>query len=283
MPELPEAETIVQGIRDRITGARITRTRVHHSDLLDMSSGRFARTLKNRVVRGVSRRGKNVVIEADGPLYLVVNLGMTGGLFPLAPRERHAGVTHPGVRFWLDPTGQLVYNDARRFGRLRLLDARGFAAWSATLGPEPLGGEFTAARLADDLPRSRAPLRSWLLDQRRVAGVGNIYANEALHRAGLDPARRAHTVSRAEARALRDAVVEVLAEAIHARGTTIRDYRDAGGEGGSFGPRLRVYGRTGEPCPMCGTPIQRVVFGNRSAFLCPACQPTGESSVPTST
>jgi formamidopyrimidine-DNA glycosylase len=283
MPELPEAETIVRGIRDRVTGTRITRTRVHHDDLLDMPPGRFARTLKNRVILGVSRRGKNVVIEADGPTYVVVNLGMTGGLFPLAPRERNPGVTHPGVRFQLGPAGQLVYNDARRFGRLRLLDADGFAAWSATLGPEPLGPDFTAARLADDLPRSRSPLRSWLLDQRRVAGVGNIYANEALYRAGLDPRRRAHTVSAAEAWVLRDAVVEVLAEAIRARGTTIRDYRDAGGAGGSFGPRLRVYGRADQPCSACGTRIQRVVFGNRSAFLCATCQPPDESDAPAPT
>jgi len=280
VPELPEAETIVRGIRAHVAGARITRTRVHHADLLDMSPGRFARTLKNRVIHGVSRRGKNVVIETDGPTYIVVNLGMTGGLFPLAPRERNAGVTHPGVRFWLGPAGQLVYNDARRFGRLRLLDAEGFAAWSATLGPEPLGPDFTAARLARDLPRSRSPLRSWLLDQKKVAGVGNIYANEALYRAGLDPRRRADTVSKAEARALRDAVVEVLAEAIRARGTTIRDYRDASGEGGSFGPRLRVYGRADEPCTVCGTPVQRVVFGNRSAFLCSTCQPSNESDAP---
>ena len=283
MPELPEAETIVRGIRGRVAGARITGTRVLHADLLDMPAGRFARTLKNRVIRGVSRRGKNVVIEADGPTHIVVNLGMTGGLFPLAPREMNAGVTHPGVRFRLGPAGQLVYNDARRFGRLRLFDAGGFAAWSATLGPEPLGPGFTAARLAADLPRSRSPLRSWLLDQRRVAGVGNIYANEALYRAGLDPRRRAHTVSGAEAVALREAIVDVLAEAIQARGTTIRDYRDAEGDGGGFGPRLRVYGRNGEPCLVCGTPIQRVVFGNRSAFLCPTCQPPGESDAPAPT
>lgn len=273
MPELPEAETIVRGLRHTVVGARIARTQVLHPDLLDDPPGRFARQLKGRTIEAVSRRGKNVVLELEGPCYLVVNLGMTGGLFPLKPRRRNRAVTHPGVRFHLDGAGQLVYNDARRFGRLRCLAPEGWRTWSGGLGPEPLSPDFTPDVFRRILGRSRSPVRSLLLDQRRVAGVGNIYAVEACHRAGIHPRREARSVSPREADALHASVVGVLSEAVEARGTTIRDYRDASGGGGGYAPRLLAYGREGEPCSRCGTPIRREVFGNRSAFLCPRCQP----------
>ena len=272
MPELPEAETIVRGLRGPLTGARIARTRVLRPDLLDTSPGRFARLLKGRAVLGVSRRGKNVVLELVGPAWLVVNLGMTGGLFPLAPRERSRQVTHPGVRFYLEGGGQLVYNDVRRFGQLRVMNAESWAAFSGRLGPEPLGPDFHRADFRGSLAASRTPIRSWLLDQRKVAGVGNIYAVEACYRAGIDPRRPANALNPDEAETLHRAIVQVLDEAVRARGTTLRDYRDPEGEGGAFGPRLRVYGREDLPCGRCGTPVDRVVFGNRSAFLCPTCQ-----------
>jgi formamidopyrimidine-DNA glycosylase len=249
---------------------------VQHEDVLDRGAGRLARALKGLTIQAVSRRGKNVVLVLEGPAYLVVNLGMTGGLYPLAAGERGARITHPAVRFYFEEGGQLVYNDARRFGRLRLLSVREWEGWSRRLGPEPLSPAFTAAGLASGLGASRTPVRNWLLDQRKVAGVGNIYASEALHRAGIDPRRAAHSIHPAEAARLHESIVDVLSEAVQARGTTIQDYRDATGEGGGFGPRLRAYGRDGEPCLACGTSISRVVFGNRSAFLCPVCQPPEE-------
>ena len=273
MPELPEAETIVRGLRPEVTGRTVDRTRVLAPDLLDVTPGRFARAMKGRTIQAVTRRGKNVVLELDGSIRLVVNLGMTGALFPLRPRQRHASVTHPGVRFHLDGGGQLVYNDARRFGTLRLLHEDAWTRWSGGLGPEPLEADFTPAVFSRALASSRSPVRSFLLDQRRVAGVGNIYAVEACYRAGVDPRRPANSLSASEGRALHGAVVQVLADAVEARGTTIRDYRDAEGDGGGFGPRLLAYGREHEACARCGTPIQRVVFSNRSAFLCPRCQP----------
>lgn len=278
MPELPEAETIVRGLRPAVTGSRIRRTSVQHEDVLEASAGRLARALKGLAIWDVRRRGKNVVLVFEGPAYLVVNLGMTGGLYPLASGERCPQVTHPAVRFYFEEGGQLVYNDARRFGRLRLLDESDWATWSRRLGPEPLSPVFTAADLARGLRASRTPVRNWLLDQRKIAGVGNIYASEALHRAGIDPRRPASSIGLAEAERLHGSIVDVLNEAIRARGTTIQDYRDANGEGGGFGPRLRAYGRDGEPCLKCGSTISRVVFGNRSAFLCPVCQPPGEST-----
>ncbi|HEX7089900.1 MAG TPA: zinc finger domain-containing protein, partial [Longimicrobiales bacterium] len=137
---------------------------------------------------------------------------------------------------------------------------------------EPLSDELTAERLHALTRGSRVAIRNWLLDQSKLAGIGNIYANEALFRAGIRPTRRAGTLTRREAAALRDGLRAVLREAIAARGTTVNDYRDGTGEAGGFGPKLRVYGREGEPCPVCGTQIRRVVITNRSAFYCPRCQ-----------
>jgi formamidopyrimidine-DNA glycosylase len=145
-------------------------------------------------------------------------------------------------------------------------------AWEARLGVEPLGTQFTAKWLREEAARSRVAIKVWLMDQRHVVGVGNIYASEALFRAKLDPRRPAHTLTAAEARRLHDAVRAVLQDAIHFRGTTLIDYRDASGERGGFAERLKVYGRAGEPCPVCGTPIERIVQGGRSTFFCPRCQ-----------
>ncbi len=278
MPELPEAETIVRGLRPSLTGRRIVRTRVHHADVVDPSPGRLARVLKLRTIERIGRRGKIVVLHLDEDVVLAVALGMTGGLFPLRPRQRHPGVTHPAVRLFLEGGGQLVFNDARRFGRVRAMDRETWRRWSERLGPEPLEPRFTVTWLAAELSRSRTPIRNWLLDQRRVAGVGNIYASEALFRAGVAPERPARSLSPPEVEALHASIIGVLHDAIRSRGTTLRDYRDSQGTGGSFGPLLRVYGRDGEPCRSCGTAIRRVVFGNRSAFYCPSCQAHLESA-----
>ncbi len=268
MPELPEAETIAAGLRASVTDATVTGVEVLHPDVLRESPDAFARHVTGRRIRSVSRRGKNVVLELEGGGVLLVNLGMTGRLLP-SP----SAPTHPALRFALDDGRTLVYDDVRRFGCVELLEAPAWAERSGSLGPEPLAPSFTAADLAEGLARSRAPVRSWLLDQRRIAGVGNIYANEALFRAGVHPARPASSLSREEAGRLHGALRRVLREAIRARGTTLRDYRTAEGGRGGYAVRLRVYGREGEPCLRCKTPVERVVFGNRSAFFCPRCQP----------
>jgi formamidopyrimidine-DNA glycosylase len=206
---------------------------------------------------------------------------MTGGILPLpharrtGPAEQRYGgaATHPAVVFELAGGIDLVFDDSRRFGTVEALDAAGSAARSATFGAEPFGEAFTPEGLWRGLRASRAPVRSWLLDQRKIAGVGNIYAAEALFRAGIHPARRGRTVRAHEAEALHRCIREVLAEAVRAGGTTIRDYRDAEGRQGEFVRELLVYDREGSPCTRCSTPIRRTVFGNRSAFFCPACQP----------
>ncbi|HSW30874.1 MAG TPA: bifunctional DNA-formamidopyrimidine glycosylase/DNA-(apurinic or apyrimidinic site) lyase [Longimicrobiales bacterium] len=274
MPELPEAETIVRGLRKTVVGERIAAVNVIHSDVLRTSPRRLAARLRGRVIRDVGRRGKNVLLLLDGGIVLAVNLGMTGRLLPFPAPPRGAGSpTHPAVRLRFEGGGVLVFDDQRRFGTFEALASSEWAQRDQRMGPEPLAGAFTPERLAGDLARSRSPVRSWLLDQRRIAGVGNIYALEALHRARIHPLRPADRVGVPGAARLHQALRDVLREAIGRRGTTIRDYRDAAGDEGAYAPRLRVYGREGEPCPACGTAVARVVLANRSAYFCPACQP----------
>ncbi|MFW6078645.1 MAG: bifunctional DNA-formamidopyrimidine glycosylase/DNA-(apurinic or apyrimidinic site) lyase [Gemmatimonadota bacterium] len=274
MPELPEAETIVRDLRGRVVGRTILSVDVVHPDILAPGTApdTLADALRRARIAAVERRGKNVVLTLEPERIVVVNLGMTGRLVTSdAPAANRLG--HIAVRFELDDGHALLYDDVRRFGRISLHSP---ASWrerqAASLGVEPLSDDFTGDRLHELTSASRSPIRNWLLDQRRIAGIGNIYANEALYRAGIHPARPAHSLDRHDAARLRAALRAVLREAIDARGTTLRDYRDSRGEVGRFEPRLRVYGREGEPCPDCGGTIERIVIGNRSAFLCPMCQ-----------
>jgi formamidopyrimidine-DNA glycosylase len=272
LPELPEAETIARGLRPHLPGREILQVEVLRPDLLVSPPEAFRHALLNRSVESVDRRGKNLVLGLSDGVRLVVNLGMTGRLL-LGGGEGDPLPSHPGVR--LDCSGGVIlwYDDSRRFGRLETMDSRAFARWSRRLGPEPLGRGFTARALHAGLAASRSPLRSWLLDQRRIAGVGNIYALEALFLAGLHPRGPSNTVDPHGAARLHRGLRKVLRQAIRHRGTTLRDYRDALGSSGGNAPLLSVYGREGEPCPRCRTPIERIVFSNRSAFLCPSCQP----------
>lgn len=274
MPELPEAETIVRGLRPAVVGRRIARAEVLRPDVLREGRRTFASKVRNREIIAVERRAKNVLILLDGGRRIAVNLGMTGRLLPFAqpPRGgRRPG--HPAVRFRFVDGGVLFFDDTRRFGTVECLTDEEWTVREARFGPEPLGEAWTPADLHAALGISRSPVRSWLLDQRRIAGVGNIYAAEALFLAGIHPQRPARSVTEREASALHGAVRSVLADAIDEGGTTIRDYRNAiGGEGG-YSRLLWVYGRNGESCRRCGETVERVVFANRSAFFCPRCQP----------
>lgn len=274
MPELPEAETLARGLRPLIPGSTVRRTRVVHADVLRVPARRFRAALAGRTISAVGRRAKNLVLELDGGEgALVVNLGMTGRLVPIGFPGGHRGrPTHPAVRFAFGEGRSLVFDDVRRFGCLEVFDAAAWAERSGRIGPEPLSPEYRWTRLHEDLQRSRTPLRNWLLDQRKIAGVGNIYASEACYRARVRPDRPAREVDEFEARALHQGIREVLQEGIDFGGTTLRDYRNADGEPGGNQRRLRVYGREGAPCLSCGTPVERTVFGNRSAFFCPRCQ-----------
>ncbi len=273
MPELPEVETIVRDLRPTLPGQVIEHLQVLHPDVLRQPPRDFCARLKGRVFESVHRRGKNIVFCLTERMVLVVNLGMTGRL--VWARDE-ASTTHPAVRFTLSEGPVLVYDDVRRFGTLEAMDETEWALRDRRLGPEPLSSTFTARRLHTDLSRSVSPIRSWLLDQTRLAGVGNIYANEALHLAGIFPQRPARSVTEDEARKLHRALRRTLRSAVENRGTTLRDYRDASGKPGDNASRLRVYGRDGKPCLRCSTRICRLVFGNRAAFYCPSCQPFGE-------
>jgi formamidopyrimidine-DNA glycosylase len=269
MPELPEVETIVRDLRRLLPGATIAGVEVVHPDLIEGETETFARALRGRSVGGVSRRAKNIVLDL-GDDRLVVNLGMTGRLLVLSAGETEP--SHPGVRFRLEDGRTLLYHDVRRFGRLSYLSREAWEARDREMGFEPLSPEFTPAALLELASHSRVAVKTWLMDQRRVVGVGNIYASEALFRAGIDPRRPAHSLTSDEARRLHQGIVDVLREAIDFRGTTLLDYRDASGERGRFADRLRVYDRAGDPCRVCGAPIQRIVQGGRSTFFCERCQ-----------
>lgn len=277
MPELPEAETIVRDLQDGVARRTVTDVDVDRPDLLapGLEPAAFRRALVGRMIDAVTRRGKNIVLKFDDETRLMVNLGMTGRLVR-SDAPGAAGLRHIGVRIHLRDAPTLLYDDVRRFGRLDLLSPEDWKERDAALGIEPLSSEFTAKRLHELTARSRSTIRNWLLDQRRIAGVGNIYANEALFRARIHPARPANSLDTKEAARLRDALRTVLEEAIQARGTTLNDYRDAQGEAGGFQFRLRVYGREGESCGECGGRVERIVLSNRSAFFCPKCQKEGK-------
>ncbi len=274
LPELPEAETIARGLRAAVLGERIRRVEVVHDDILRQPKRDFVRSVRGRRIDAIGRRGKKVLIRLEGSQVIAVNLGMTGRLLPFRSSPRGDGrPSHPAVTFRFESGALLVFDDTRRFGSVQAFSDEDWLIRSARIGPEPLGPQYRAKDLFDGLQRSRAPARSWLLDQKRIAGVGNIYANEALYLAGVHPGREARQVTQGEAGALHRAIRRVLRNAIRAGGTTIRDYRNADGDPGEYARRLYVYGRDGEPCSRCPSQIVRIVFANRSAFYCPTCQP----------
>lgn len=275
MPELPEVETVVRQLALHLPGRRIDKVTVHYPDLLKEPPRDFVHGLQGSAFGSVERRGKNIVLELHPPSILVVNLGMTGQLLVDPPEsgvDQDRPPNHPGVDFRLSPRRRLLYADTRRFGSLRRFTPSQWAEESLRLGPEPLDSGLTARAFHQRLLRSRSPIRSWMLDQTRIAGVGNIYASEALFRSGIHPRRQARSLNPEEASRLLRGLRRVLREAILARGTTLRDYRTASGESGAFGPSLRVYGREGEACLKCKALVRRDVFGNRSSFYCPRCQ-----------
>ncbi len=272
MPELPEAETIARGLNAILPGRVVREAEVLRADVVKGPARAFAGAVAGRGVREVGRRGKNVVFTLDNSTRMVVNLGMTGRIMTSPGDRPDPRSTHPAVVLHLEDGGRVTYDDVRRFGLLTAVGATEWARWSRRLGPEPLARTFTAARLHRILARTRSPVRSLLLDQRKIAGVGNIYAVEALWFARVHPRTPANDIGQAPATRLHRALRRVLRNAIRAGGTTLRNYRDANGNEGRFGRALRAYGREAEPCTRCRAPIERVVFGGRSAFCCPRCQ-----------
>ncbi len=296
MPELPEVETVARDLQRWVAGARITGATVAWDRTIrhPQPPERFVAEISGATIRRVDRRAKTVLIHLEDGRVMTVALRMTGALIvtpPGSPPDPYARVV-----FTLADGRELRYRDVRKFGRIGLWPGGGLRSIGAGRGarsrkvaegsrryrvgelfsghgPEPLAPSFTAARFAERLARRSAKLKTLLLDQSFIAGVGNIYADEALWRARLHPLRAADTLTETEVRRLHRAVRGVLREGIANRGSSFSDYVGADGEPGANAERLAVYRRTEQPCYRCGRPIRRVVVGQRSTHFCPRCQP----------
>ena len=273
MPELPEVETIVADLRPHLVGRRIVRCELHFPTIVRHPEPEsFVDSVVGLRIEALRRRGKYILAGLEGGALLVVHLGMSGQLRLVDPETPVAPHTH--ATFDLDDGRQLRYRDPRRFGRLlfgtedELITSRAMPR----LGPEPIDTDFGAEDLYVRLRRRRAPLKAVLLDQSTIAGVGNIYADESLHRARLRPDRRAASLSRVSVRRLHEALREALEIAIVNRGSSVDSYRDAWGDVGSQQEQLLVYGRAGEPCFTCGRPLALVRIAGRSTVFCRRCQ-----------
>jgi formamidopyrimidine-DNA glycosylase len=274
VPELPEVETVRRQLAPVLEGRRL--------DHVEISDGRLTRPLdpvevaaelSGERVERLERRGKYLIVRFESGRSLLIHLRMTGSL-----RHAPTDIDDPHARavVRLDDGSDVVYRDVRRFGTWLLLEPGELDPYLASrLGEEPLAPEFTPATLAERLERRKAPLKAALLDQRTVAGVGNIYADEALWRARLHPLREARSLERAEVEALHDAIRAALEAGIERQGATLRDYRQPSGEAGSMQHEFKVYGRAGEPCDRCGTPIDKIRVAGRGTWYCPRCQRRG--------
>jgi formamidopyrimidine-DNA glycosylase len=291
VPELPETETLARDLNASLVGRTIAKVECPHGDVLRLVSARsISRRLARRTVERVWRRAKAVVIDLSSgsdpnlvagsglgsdpdlpELHVVVVPRFTGGLLLRAegvPDDRY-----DAIRFRLADNSTLAYRDVRRLGTLTLFSGNEFSTFDRRLGKEPLDPSFTPMVLSALLTSSQQPVKKILMDQRRIAGVGNIYANEALWAARVDPSRAGATISEQEAAAIHDALVTILGRAIEARGTTFRDYRDASGNRGAFASQLSAYGRGGEPCLRCGARLTMThAIDGRATVFCHRCQ-----------
>lgn len=272
MPELPEVETVVRGLREHVVGRTIISATIFWPKTVQKPDlAAFIRAVSGRTIESAGRRGKYIVLRLDSGDYLTIHLRMTGKLLLAAASAPPR--LHTRVVFALDDSHEMHFVDLRKFGRIALLAAAELAALDARLGPEPLT-DLSASTLAAGLAKRKIAIKSALLDQSVLAGVGNIYADEALFRAGIHPQRPANTLSTTETERLLAALQSVLATAVTRHGTTLSDEQFIGLQGrmGENQGYLTVFRRTGAPCPECATPIERVRLGGRSTHFCPHCQ-----------
>jgi len=276
VPELPETETIARDLHEAVAGRVIHSVIVTRADVLrEASAAEFARRAAGAAIQRAWRRAKLVVLDLSTGDRVVVQPRFTGAVLidapdrPLPDDERR----YSTLELRLDDGRALHYRDIRRLGTVALMTPRRWDAYSATLGVEPLDPDFSADHLSALLRGSRQVVKKLLMDQRLVVGVGNIYANEALWRAGVDPSREGRSLGRPEVERLRGEIVAVLEESIALRGTSFRDYRDARGERGAFAERLNAYGRAGLPCPRCAARlVDTHEIDGRSTVFCAWCQ-----------
>lgn len=284
MPELPEVETVRRGLAPAMEGARFRRVEMRRPDLRFPLPQDFVARLTGARVERLERRGKYLVALLSTGEALVMHLGMSGR-FTIRGGKSHGGFhyaedrdpRHDHILFEMQCGGgsaEIVFNDPRRFGFMDLepADKLAYSRHFAGMGPEPLEEAFTAEAFNRALRRRSAPVKAALLDQGVVAGIGNIYASEALFRAGISPRRLAKSVAGTKGARLHAAVIEVLREAIEAGGSSLRDFAASDGALGYFQHRFKVYDREGKPCPACGGPVRRLVQSGRSTFYCGHCQ-----------
>lgn len=273
MPELPEVETVRRMLEAAIPGRRVARARISGKALHGRVPRELPRALAGRTIGTLRRHGKFLLFELSGGATLLSHLGMSGRwLFHAEPPARLPAHVHARLAF--DDGAELWFQDARRFGMLRVVATAALSrdASLKLLGPDPLAEPPTGTTLMAAARSSRVAVKTWLLDQRRIAGIGNIYASEILHRARIDPRVRAGALHTAAWQRIAAETAQVLDEAIARAGTTFSTYRTTSGEPGGFGDLLRVYDRAGEPCRACATPVRRIVQGQRSTYFCPTCQ-----------
>ena len=274
MPELPEVETIRRQLAPALEGRRLERIEVRDPRWSDPAPPEaISDALNGRAIEWLGRRGKYLVVSFEDDVHLVMHLRMTGNLLLVPADAEEPG--HLRVVMDLDDGKRLLFVDVRRFGTGDvLLGSDALAEYFASrLGVEPLSPDFTAEALRALARGRKQPVKAFLLTQERVAGVGNIYADEALFRARIHPQRPVGTLKRPQVAALRDAVVETLEAGIDAKGASIDDYRQVDGAEGSFQDRFLVHTREGEPCPRCGTTIRKLRAAGRGTYVCPRCQP----------
>jgi len=287
MPELPEVETVCRQLEPEVEGQRIERLEVLDPRWCRPAPpGELEAAVAGRTIEGLGRRGKYLLLGLDGGQTLVMHLRMTGNLvlvegedkldpsegMRLYEGERSTSERHLRARFVLEGGRELWFTDPRRFGEAFLIDDPDLEARFAQLGIEPLSAEFTAEALGEIAAGRTAPLKSFLLDQKGIAGIGNIYADEALFRAALHPLSPAGSMKPEHHAALRDGIVAALEAGIDGGGASIDDYRDGRGEKGRMQDEFLVHTREGEPCPGCGGTVERIVVAGRSTYFCPSCQ-----------
>lgn len=274
MPELPETETIARDLDRELRGCTITGVVVRRADVLRETTAKaLVKNVTGAEIVRCWRRAKLVVIDLGPGARLVVQPRFTGALLLSAGPLPDGEAEYSTLHFTLDDGRDLHYRDIRRLGTVTLMSPERFAKYSVALGMEPLDPAFTIPHLSGILRVSRQALKKVLMDQRKVVGIGNIYANEACWRAGIDPSRAAESVQPAEVAALHQGIVSVLTDSIAARGTSFRDYRDASGGRGDFARSLAVYGRGGEACRRCGARlVETHAIDGRTTVLCARCQ-----------
>ncbi len=269
MPELPEVETVVRDLKKVIVGQTITAIDIIDNRVIkDLSNTQFKRKLKGKTVQSVTRRAKGIIIAFDSDDYLFVHLKMTGQLIYGAKQN----IKETKVVFSLSDGNYLNYNDQRLFGWLIYTTDLDTIGYIKTAGPEPFGRDFNCAFIREAIKTRKVPVKTLLLNQFFVAGIGNIYASEILHRAQISPMKPSFRLSDIECERLYDQTVDVLKESIRYRGTSMRNYRDSKGRRGRFMNRIRVYNREGKDCLSCGDKVKRIVQSGRSTFYCASCQ-----------